>query len=277
MKKFVLILFWATLSFAAKPMSLESATRFQAAELFAKLDSISGGASWMEWDADALLDPEIAKIVCDKNGKIRSAIEHGWFVEGKGRKSLFAVLEKNGNGEKISVFEIAKLSTKKIPLDIQEPLNPKEVFRDYQEKIPGQFVHFDDSNLQVIVRENEIQFSYLKPDAEALLPIFDFKNLPELQKQAEIQGRKDFYAYEYSLMVQAFVASTRGLFNWQIWHWVKDTWTKSAKISSKEIEAILGSPDQGKFVRIFFQKLASGGSVEMQSNSHGSFLMIIRR
>ena len=78
-------------------------------------------------------------------------------------------------------------------------------------------------------------------------------------------------------MVQAFVASTRGLFICQIWHWLNDTRTNSAKISSKEIEAILESPDQGKFVRIFFQKLASGGSVEMQSNSHGSFLMIIRR
>ena len=127
------------------------------------------------------------------------------------------------------------------------------------------------------VRDNEIQFSYLKPDNQALSTVYNFTSLPEHQKQAEIQSRRAFYAYEYSLMIQAFIASTRGLFNWQIWHWYNSDWTEQSQISDREIASILASPDQGKFVRIFFDKLADGDTVEMLSNAHGSFILTIRR
>ena len=78
-------------------------------------------------------------------------------------------------------------------------------------------------------------------------------------------------------MVQDIITSIRDLFNWKIWHWYNKDLISSAMISEREISAILSSPDQSKFVRIFFQKLSSGGFMEMQTNSHGSFLLTIRR
>lgn len=230
----------------------------------------------MEWDADGVLDPEIQALVADKKGNVRSDVEHGWYLSVPGH-SKFAVLRKKGLGESLTFYDVAKFTTKKVPLELSEPLDPKKVFRDYRETIRGHFVHLDDTNLQVTVRDNEIQFSYLKPDKQALSPVYNFTSLPEQQKQAEIQSRRAFYAYEYSLMIQAFIASTRGLFNWQIWHWYNSEWTEHSRITDREIALILASPDQGKFVRIFFDKLADGDTVEMLTNAHGSFILTIRR
>lgn len=262
--------------FAATPVEFYSAKAFSSEALFGKLDSIGRGATWMEWDADGVLDPEIRSLVSDSKGNLRQDVEHGWYL-GLPEKSKFAVLRKKGSGETLTFYDVPKFTTKKVPLKLSEPLDPKKVFRDYRETLQGHFVHLDDTNLQVTVRENEIQFSYFKPDAQALSPIFHFAQLPEHQKQAEIQTRRDFYAYEYSLMIQAFIASTRGLFNWQIWHWYNKDWTVQAHISDREIAAVLASPEQGKFVRIFFEKLSDGDTVEMLSNAHGSFILTIRR
>ena len=236
---------------AAKPVEFVSVGAFSSDALFEKLDSIGLGATWMEWDADGILDPEIKALVADQKGNIRSDVEHGWYLRVPG-KSKFAVLRKKGSGESLTFYDVPKFTTKKVPLKLSEPLDPKKVFRDYRETLQGHFVHLDDSNLQVTVRDGEIQFSYLKPDAQALSPVFQFSQLPEYQKKAEIQGRRDFYAYEYSLMVQAFVASTRGLFNWQIWHWYNQDWTMQSHITDREIASVLASPEQGKFVRPYY-------------------------
>ena len=263
-------------AWAAKPVEFASSKAFSSEALFGKLDSIGKGATWMEWDTDGILDPEIQALVADKKGNIRADVEHGWYLNVPGN-SKFAVLRKKSAGESLTFYDVAKFTTKKVPLEISEPLDPKKVFRDYRETIRGHFVHLDDTNLQVTVRDNEIQFSYLKPDNQALSTVYHFTSLPEHQKQAEIQSRRAFYAYEYSLMIQAFIASTRGLFNWQIWHWYNSDWTEQSQISDREIASILASPDQGKFVRVFFDKLADGDTVEMLSNAHGSFILTIRR
>lgn len=261
----------------AKPLEFFSDGRFSSPALFSKLDSVGGGGTWMEWDMDAVIDPEISKIVSDKNGKLFSDIEHGWLLKNPDGSAVFAVLRRKGSGESLAFHEIPKFTVKKVPLEIREPLDPQKVFRDYRETLSGHFVHLDDTNLQVVVRDREIQFSYLKPDREALVSIPLFDRLPESQKQSEIQMRRDFYAYEYALMVQAFIASTRGLFNWQIWHWLSRDLTSDAMIRDREIAAVLASPEQGKFVRIFFKNLPNGYSVEMLSNAHGAFMLNIRR
>lgn len=271
----ILIAFFSFEVFA-KPLEFFSDGRFSSAVLFSKLDSVGGGGTWMEWDMDAVLDPEISKIVTDKNGKFFSDIEHGWLLENPDGSAVFAVLRRKGSGESFAFHEIAKFTLKNVPLEIREPLDPQKVFRDYRETLSGHFVHLDDTNLQAVVRDREIQFSYLKPDGEALLSIPFFDRLPESQKQAEIRVRRDFYAYEYALMVQAFVASTRGLFNWQVWHWLSRDLTSDAMIRDAEIAAVLASPEQGKFVRIFFKSLPNGYSVEMLSNAHGGFILDIR-
>ena len=260
----------------ARSVEFFSHDRFSSSALFSKLDSVGGDGTWMEWDKGAVLEPEIAKIVTDKTGKFLSDVEHGWLLENPDGSANFAVLRKKGSGESLAFHEIPKFTVKRVPLEIREPLDPQRVFRDYRETLSGHFVHLDDTNLQAVVRDREIQFSYLKPDREALVSIPFFDRLPESQKQAEIRMRRDFYAYEYALMVQAFVASTRGLFNWQVWHWLSRDLTSDAMIQDAEIAAVLASPDQGKFVRIFFKNLPNGYSVEMLSNAHGAFMLNIR-
>lgn len=276
-KVFVFVFAFAAVLWAAEPLRVESSKHFSSKELFGKLDSAGRGGSWMEFDPDGILDQEIGQILLDAKGNFRSGFENAWLQKGVGESSLFAVLEKKNSGEQLSFYSVPKLSTKPEPLSIREPLDPKKVFRDFRETVPGRFVHLDDTNLQVTVRKNEIEFLYMKPDAEPLLPVENFSKLPESRKKMEVEMRKDFYAYEYSLMVQALVASVRGVFNWQVWHWFDDAWTKGSRIGDREIEALLSSPAQGKLVRIFYRKTPDGTAVEMLSNSNGSFLMMIRR
>ncbi len=260
----------------ANPSEIFSKDRFSSSAIFSKLDSVGKGGTWMEWDMDAVLDPEISKIVVDGNGNLSPDLEHGWLMKNTDGSACFAVLRRKGAGESLAFYEIPHFAVKKVPLEIREPLDPRKVFRDYRETLSGHFVHLDDTNLQVVVREGEIQFSYLHPDREALVPVPFFDRLPESRKRAEIQMRRDFYAYEYALMVQSLVASTRGLFNWQIWHWLSRELTADAMIRDEEIAAVLASPEQGKFVRIFFRNLSRGYSVEMLSNAHGAFILNIR-
>lgn len=268
---------WLSAVASAKPAELYLREGFSPEVLFAKLDSVGPGGTWMEWDPDAILDPEIAKIASDGKGKIFPDVEHGWLLENPAGNGRFAVLRKRDRGEVLAFYDVPKFKPKKVPLEIREPLDPGKVFRDYRETLPGHFVHLDDTNLQVTVRENEIQFSYLNPDRESLVPVPFFDRLPESRKQDEIRMRLDFYAYEYALMVRAFVGSTRGLFNWQIWHWLSKEMTSDAMIGPREVAAVLASPERGKFVRIFFRELSGGYSVEMLSNAHGAFLMNIRK
>ncbi len=273
----VLSLLLGCSSAMALPVEIFSPERFSSEALFARLDSAGLGGTWMEFDAEGVIDPEIGKIVLDGKGNLLSDVEHGWLLSSPDGTHLFAVLRKKGLGESLTFYRIPKLTTKKVPLRIREPLDPQKVFRDYRETLAGYFVHLDDTNLQVVVRENEIQFSYLRPDREALVPSVLFDRLPESRKNAEIQVRKDFYDYEYALMVRAFIGSTRGLFNWQIWHWLSRDFSRDGMISEREIAAVLASPEQGKFVRIFFKELIGGYTVEMLSNAHGAFLLKIRR
>lgn len=261
----------------ASPVEIISRDRFSSDAIFSKLDSVGKGGTWMEWDMEAVLDPEISKIVLDRDGKFFPDLEHGWLLKNPDGSARFAVLRRKGSGESLAFYEIPRFTVKKVPLEIREPLDPRKVFRDYRETLSGHFVHLDDTNLQVVVREGEIQFSYLNPDREALAPISFLDRLPESRKRMEIQTRRDFYAYEYALMVQSFVASTRGLFNWQIWHWLSRELTSDSMIRDEEIAAVLASPEQGKFVRIFFRNLSRGYSVEMLSNAHGAFILDIRR
>lgn len=278
MKKVLLFVFvLVTAAFSARPFHVESSERFSSRELFGKLDSVGKGGAWMEWDSGGILDPEIGQILLNEKGTVRAEVENAWLQKGVGGNSVLAVLETKDSGEQLLFYALPELSANPVPLSLREPLDPRKIFRDFRETLPGRFVHLDDTNLQVIVRENEIEFSYMNPDRQPLLPVENFSKLPESRKKLEVQMRKDFYAYEYSLMVQAFVASVRGIFNWQAWHWLDERWTKGSRIGDREIEAILSSPAQGKLVRVFYRKTSSGDVVEMLSNSNGSFLMTVVR
>lgn len=273
---FFILLFFAFALSKNAPETV-SPMPFSSGKLFAALDSAGNGATWMEFDSGGILDGEVGKILSDGRGNLKKGFEHAWLLELPGQRFKMAVLSKRGAGEALSFYEIGKLSSRPEPLTLQEPLDPAKVFRDYRETTRGRFVHRDDSNLQVQVREGEIWFAYFKPDLQSLLPVSNWSVLSEAEKRQEIQTRKDFYAYEYSLMVQAFIASTHGLFNWQVWHWLMPEWISGAKIGDAEISRLLSSPDQGRFVRIFFKELPGGDSVEMLSNAHGTFWMMIRR
>lgn len=272
----IILLFFAAALSKNAPETVSPAP-FSSEKLFAALDSAGRGAAWMEFDCGGIFDDEVGKVLSDAHGNLKKEFEHAWLLELPGKNFKLAALAKRGAGEVLSFHDIGKLSTRPEPLRLQEPLDPSKVFRDYRETARGSFVHMDDSNLQVRVREGEIWFSYFKPDLQSLLPVSNWSLLSAAEKRQEIQTRKDFYAYEYSLMVQAFVASTHGLFNWQVWHWLMPEWSAGAKIGDAEISRLLSSPDQGRFVRLFFKELPGGDSVEMLSNAHGTFWMMIRR
>ncbi|MCK9181435.1 MAG: hypothetical protein M0P13_00955 [Fibrobacteraceae bacterium] len=274
MRKYSILffLFFSSLVLASEPVIFRSPNPFSSEMLFAKLDSVGKTGTWMEWDSAGVKDVELAKVL-QRTVKPLNV----WLLKNPGENPKLAVLSKKNSGEILSILDLPSFSTKPVPLKISKKLEKERVFRDYAEVGPGKFIHLDDSALKVLVSEHEIRFSYSKPDKQGIALIPDFDKLSRQEKENEIRTRKDFYAYEYSLMVRAFVASIRGLFNWQVWHWYDPAWIKGALIDDRAIEAIISSRDENKMVRIFYVRTSDGNEVEMSSNSNGLFVMTVKR
>ena len=139
----------------------------------------------------------------------------------------------------------------------------------------GEFVHLDKPSLKVTANDKYMRFSYNKPDNTPLRFDTDFSKKSFPEKRAEIRDYMDFLRYEYSLMLRAFVQSTRGLFNWQPWHWYMTEWNADAFISEKEIEAILAKGVKPDMFTVFKKKTDSGSVVEMRTSGNGFYEMTI--
>ena len=77
-------------------------------------------------------------------------------------------------------------------------------------------------------------------------------------------------------MLRAFIQSTRGIFNWQAWHWYMPEWNQKYFISSEEISAILSSGYPPAKFRIFSARTSRQVLVEMHTDGNGFYEMNIR-
>lgn len=253
--------------------AVDSKANFSSERLFAVLDSVGGTGTWMEWDVNGVRDPSVMSVL-DPLLKQKEKPSMVWVISER-EKPLMAVLVPKGRGEVILFYELAGLDAKPEKLSLNRVLNPDVVFRDYRQVGAGEFVHLDKPSLKISADEKRIVFSYEKPDASPLRMDADFSKKNMLEKHSEIMDYMGFLQYEYSLMLRAFVQSTRGLFNWQPWHWYDKNWIREGFISEQEMEAILVRGVKPDFFTVLKLKASGGETVELKTSGNGFYQMVV--
>lgn len=255
--------------------AVEAKDGFAGGRLFDVLDSVGGTGTWMEWDVNGVRDPSLMKVldpVLNSPNKPKMV----WLITER-EKPLLSVLLPKGQGEILVFYELSSLDAKPVQLKLNKVLTPDVVFRDYKQISETQFEHLDRSNLKISASDKLIRFSYDNPDNTPLRYDPDFATKTIVEKHAEVNDYLGFLKYEYSLMLRAFVQSTRGIFNWQPWHWYMDKWNQKYMISAKEIEMILSKGVRPDYITVFKAKASGGEIVEMRTTGNGFLEMVITR
>jgi len=255
--------------------AIEAKDGFLGGRLFDVLDSVGGTGTWMEWDVNGVRDPSVMKVL-DPLLNSTNKPKMIWAITERA-KPLLAVLLPKGAGEVIVFYELGALDGKPVQLKLNKVLSPDVVFRDYKQISEKEFVHLDRPNLKISVLDKMIRFTYDNPDKTPLRYDPDFAKKTIVEKRTEVNDYLGFLKYEYSMMLRAFVQSTRGIFNWQPWHWYMDKWNTKSVISAKEIEMILSKGVPPEYITVFKAKASSGEMIEMRTTGNGFLEMVITR
>jgi hypothetical protein len=255
--------------------AVEAKEGFLGGRLFDVLDSVGGTGTWMEWDVNGVRDPSVSKIL-DPLLNSTNKPKMIWAITERD-KPLLSVLLPKGAGEVLVFYELGALDASPVPLRLNKVLTPDVVFRDYRQVSEKEFVHLDRPNLKISVLDKLIRFTYDNPDNTPLRYDPDFAKKTIVEKRVEVNDYLGFLKYEYSMMLRAFVQSTRGIFNWQPWHWYMDKWNSKYMISAKEIEMILSKGVRPDYITVFKAKALGGEKIEMRTTGNGFLEMVITR
>ena len=277
---FLTVALWAAPSKSAEVSNkiygaVETKEGFLGGRLFDVLDSVGGSGTWMEWDVNGVRDPSLAKII-DPLLNSSNKPKMIWAITER-EKPLLSVLLPKGRGEVLVFYELGALDAKPVPLKLNKVLTPDVVFRDYKQVSEKEFVHLDRSNLKISVLDKLIRFTYDNPDKTLLRYDPDFATKTIVEKHAEVNDYLGFLKYEYSMMLRAFVQSTRGIFNWQPWHWYMPEWNAKCLMSRKELDAILKQGYFPPLLTLFKTKTAAGETVEFKTDGRGYSELLISR
>lgn len=265
------ILLLASLASALPLLSQWNApSGFSSEALFSKLDSVGKNGNWMQWDSTAILDRVMMEI--EKKEKTLLA---RWVLKEPVGSYLLAVLSQVPKGERLSVYRFKEINTTPEPLLVHPILNPDRLFLDYKKVSATEFQHLDNPNLKIIAFPNRIRFTYNNPDAAPLSFSLDYKTMSAIEKKDLVDQYMAFFDYEYSLMLRSFIQSTRGIFNWQPWHWYLGSWTQGMRLSRHEVSAFLEKGVVPPFFRLFYVKTKKGEIIRFNTNGNGSYEMEI--
>lgn len=249
--------------------AVDSKAPFTRERLFAVLDSAGGSGTWMEWNKNGVQDPSMMSVL-GPSFKSSNPPQMVWVISERERP-LMAVLLAKGAGEVIVFYELSSLDAKPEPLKLNPTPSLGELFADYQQVAPSEFVHMDEPNLKVSVTGKRIRFTYRKADEKPLRLDKDFAQKNFVEKRSEVRSYMDFFQFEYALMLRAFVQSVHGMFNWQSWHWYMTPWNYKAMIKPEEVEAILSKGTPPEYITIFKTRAVGGEMVEFRVTGNGFY------
>lgn len=255
--------------------AVDSPAPFSGDRLFAVLDSVGGTGTWMEWDVNSVRDPSLMEVL-DPMLKADNKPEMVWVIVER-QKPLVAVLLQKGRGEVIIFYELKSLDAKPVALEINKVLSPDVVFRDYEQVSETEFVHRDKKNLKVLVTPKSIRFTYVMTGEEPLQIPSDYATMTFVEKNSVLRDFEDYFKYEYSLMLRAFVQSTRAVFNWQPWHWYLQEWNGKFMMPRAELESILKRGITPESFTLFNAKTINGETVQFKTNGSGFSELVITR
>ena len=249
--------------------AVDSKAPFTRERLFAVLDSAGGSGTWMEWNKNGVQDPSMMSVL-GPSFKSSNPPQMVWVISERERP-LMAVLLAKGAGEVIVFYELSSLDAKPEPLKLNPTPSLGELFADYHQVAPSEFVHMDEPNLKVSVTGKRIRFTYRKADEKPLRFDKDFAQKNFVEKRSEVRSYMDFFQFEYALMLRAFVQSVHGMFNWQSWHWYMTPWNYKAMIKPEEVEAILSKGAPPEYITIFKTRAVGGEMVEFRVTGNGFY------
>lgn len=255
--------------------AVDSKRPFSGDRLFAALDSVGGPGTWMEWDVNSVKDPSLMEIL-NPMLKADNKPEMVWVLTER-KLPLAAVLLQKGSGEVLMFYELQKLDGKPEPISINPVLTPAVVFRDYEQISETEFVHRDRPALKIKMLKNGMLFTYENRVEVPLTLDATYSTKTFVEKRTMLRDYEDYFRYEYSLMLRAFVQSVRGVFNWQPWHWYMAEWNGKYVMQRDELEAILEKGVMPSSFTLFKAKTAQGEVIEFRTNGNGySELQITR-
>ncbi|MCF0223944.1 MAG: hypothetical protein HUK20_06715 [Fibrobacter sp.] len=255
--------------------AVESRDLFSGERLFFALDSVGGTGTWMEWDVNGVKDPSVMEVLSPML-KSKNKPKMVWVLTEREGSPLLATLLPKGAGEVLLFYELKSLDAKPEALALNGVLHPDVVLRDYRQVNKSEYVHRDRPDLKVYVTDNVIRFTYEKKGEEPLLADPEFSRKSRAEKQIILRDFQDFFKYEMSLMLRAFVQSTRSIFNWQPWHWYMASWNSKYLLSDGELEAILSTGVTPRFFTLFKAHTAKGETVEFRTNGSGFLELLIK-
>lgn len=247
--------------------AVESKGAFSGDRLFSVLDSVGGTGTWMEWDVNGVKDPSLMEVLNPMLNS-RNKPEMVWVLTER-KLPLVAVLLPKNSGEVLVFYELKKLDAKPEKLAIIPVLSPNVVFRDYEQVSENEFVHRDRPNLKIRILKNGMLWTYENPVETPLVLESGYASKTFVEKKSILRDYEDYFKYEYSLMLRAFVQSVRGVFNWQPWHWYMQEWNAPYMMEREELEAILVRGVLPSSWTLFKAKTSQGELVEFRTNGNG--------
>lgn len=254
--------------------AVDSRNLFSGERLFGVLDSVGGTGTWMEWDVNGVKDPSVMEVL-DPMLKSKNKPKMIWVLTEREGLPLLATLLPKGAGEVLMFYELKALDAKPVALSVNPVLNPEVVLRDYKQVNENEFVHRDQPNLKVVVSESSIRFTYDKKGEEPLVLNPDYPKMNMVEKRQILKDFQGYFKYEYSLMLRAFVQSSRSIFNWQAWHWYMPSWNSRFMMQEEELEAILMKGVTPSYFTLFKARTQNGETVEFRTNGSGFSELLI--
>lgn len=223
----------------------ETPTQMTGDLLWGLLDWVGEGADWLSVDLKAEISSELKKALT--YGSHKPDANMVWVLRQANEiKAVAKLIDLSSGKQRLIVKSFSMPKAKyKTPKFIYQ--DPNYSFFNYslvgssmcllQTKPQCGYVHLDDPNLRVKLDGTDISFEYHKPDAKKLLPFKGYNELSSTKQKQLVDDWRGFLRYEYTIMVRAFIHSTRGIFSWQDWQWL-DNWEKNF-ISREEITSFL--------------------------------------
>jgi len=237
----------------AESIRWRSPSEIAPALLWRLLDWVGQGTDWVTVDAEAWLEPPLAKA-------LGQGYEIAWVSRNTKMGAYTAKLKRFSGDHVLEVQQVDNpwVSRPAVELEYvyQEGLGPFSNWRLEgnplcMNRTPAQcaFTHLDYPSLKLQLHGRELKFTYAKPDGEPIRIPTDYSRMSDPDKRETLEMWEAYLEHEFSVMLKAFVHSTRGLFNWQAWHW--QAWKEEGFISKEELNAILKSGTAPSIIRVF--------------------------
>lgn len=256
----------------------EKTRPFEDDELWGLLDHMAGSSAWMEVDFSGVLSEELKQL--------SAGSRQAWVLWSPGFPPQIAVLKSPGSSASLQ-FSLLNPSGswKNVPRSLQIRFEGRlQEFPDFdlrsssrceiQSDLDCELAH---ASLPFTVRfsDRKLLMRYLKPDRSVLEGVPGYAEMDERSRQKSIEDFRFYFRQELALAVKLFLGTTQGLFDWQMWHWLKVE-SRDGFLSDTAIDAYLRAQQMDLEVMLFRRQVQDGRFVEIKSNAQGMLQLEIR-